>query len=107
MSGHDKWRVSDSPDYLPSLGNFVARDFLMHSRLSISFIRIFNSFFVNDLNFFRIFSQFNLFFLWHDRLRRFKGFKTFINIIYKRKTDKVRPVDSDKSDGSIPGNSKD
>jgi hypothetical protein len=29
-----------------------------------------------------------------------------INTAYKRKTDKVRPVDSDKFNGSTPGNSE-
>jgi hypothetical protein len=31
----------------------------------------------------------------------------FINTAYKRKANKVRPIDSDKSDGSISGNNKD
>jgi hypothetical protein len=107
MPRHDKWRVSDSPDYLPSLGNSAARDFLVPLRPSVFFIRVFNSFFVNDLNSFRIFSQSDLFFLWHNRLQRFKRFKAFINIIYKRKADKVRPVDSDKFNSSIFGDSED
>jgi hypothetical protein len=29
-----------------------------------------------------------------------------MNIIYKRKTDKIKPVDLDKSDNNIPGKSK-
>jgi hypothetical protein len=29
-----------------------------------------------------------------------------MNTIYKRKANKVKPVDSDKSDSSIPGESK-
>jgi hypothetical protein len=64
-------------------------------------------FFINDLNSFRIFSQFNLFSLWHNRLQRSKEFKAFINTAYKRKVNKVRPVDSDKSDGFTPSNSED
>ena len=28
-----------------------------------------------------------------------------VDILYKRKKDKVQPVDSDKSDGSVPGGS--
>jgi hypothetical protein len=107
MLGHGKWRVFDSPDYLPPLGNFVVRGFLVLSRFSVFFMRTFNPFFINDLNFFRIFFQSDLFFLWHDRLRRFKGFKAFINIVYKRKVDKVRPVNSDKSDSSTLGNNED
>jgi hypothetical protein len=107
MSGHSKWRVSNSPDCLPPLGNSIAKGFLVFSRSSVSFIRIFDPFSVNDLNFFRIFSQSDLFSLWYDRLQRSKGFKAFINIVYKRKADKVRPVDSDKSDGSIPSGSED
>jgi hypothetical protein len=77
------------------------------SQSSVSFMRIFDPFSINNLNSFRISSQSNLFFLWHDRLQRSKGFKTFINIAYKRKVNKVRPIDSDKSDSSIPNNSKD
>jgi hypothetical protein len=107
MPKHNKWRVSDSPDYSPLLDNFAARDFLVSSRPSVSFIRAFNSFFINNLNSFRIFSQSDLFFLWHNRLQRSKGFKASINTVYKRKVDKVRPVDSDKSNGSTPGNNKD
>jgi hypothetical protein len=107
MPGHDKWRAPDSPDYLPPLNNSAVKGFLVPSRLSVSFIRAFNLFSVNNLNSFRISSQSNLFFLWHDRLQRFKRFKTSINTAYKRKADKVRPVDSDKSDSFTPGNSED
>jgi hypothetical protein len=63
MPGHNKWRAPDSPDYLPLLGNFIARDFLVLSRLSVFFIRAFNPFFINNLNSFRISSQSDLFFL--------------------------------------------
>jgi hypothetical protein len=63
MSGYGKWRASNSPDCLPFLGNFAARDFLVPSRFSVSFMRAFNLFFVNNLNSFRIFSQSDLFFL--------------------------------------------
>jgi hypothetical protein len=107
MPRHGKWRASDSLDYSPPLDNFAARGFLVPSRLSVSFMRVFDPFFINDLNFFRIFSQSDLFSLWHDRLQWFKGFKASINIAYKRKADKVRSVDSDKSDGSIPGDNED
>jgi hypothetical protein len=106
MPRHNKWRASNSPDYLPPLDNFAVRDSLIFSRPSVSFIRVFNLFYINDLNFFRIFSQSDLFFLWYDRLQRFKGFKAFINIVYKRKADKVRPVDLDKSDSFTPGNNE-
>jgi hypothetical protein len=68
MPGHSKWRAPDSPDYSPLLDNFIVRDFLVLSRPSVFFIRAFDSFFVNDLNSFRISSQFDLFSLWHDRL---------------------------------------
>jgi hypothetical protein len=61
MPGHGKWRASDLPDYSPSLGNFAVRGFLVFSRLSVSFMRVFNLFFINNLNFFRIFSQSDLF----------------------------------------------
>jgi hypothetical protein len=54
MPRHGKWRAPDSPDYLSSLGNSAAKGFLVHSRPSVSFIYTFNSFFINDLNFFRI-----------------------------------------------------
>jgi hypothetical protein len=64
MPGHGKWRISDSLDYLSSLGNFAARDFLVPSQLSVFFMRIFDLSFVDDLNFFRIFSQSDLFLLW-------------------------------------------
>jgi hypothetical protein len=57
-------------------------------------------------NSFRISSQSDLFFLWHNRLQRSKGFKTFINIVYKRKADKIRPVDLDKSDNFTPSNNE-
>jgi hypothetical protein len=107
MPGYSKWRVPDSPNYLPPLDNFAARGFLILSRLSVSFIRAFDPFSINDLNSFRIFSQSNLFFLWHNYLQRSKGFKTFINITYKRKANKIRLIDSDKSDSSIPGDNKD
>jgi hypothetical protein len=63
MSGYDKWRASDSLNYLPPLGNCAAKDFLILSRPSVSFIRAFNLFFINNLNSFRISSQSNLFFL--------------------------------------------
>jgi hypothetical protein len=106
MPGHGKWRASNSPDYLPLLGNSVARDFLVPLQFSVSFIRIFNPFSVNNLNSFRIFSQSNLFSLWHNRLQRSKRFKAFINTIYKRKADKVRPIDSNKSNNSTPNNNK-
>jgi hypothetical protein len=106
MSGHNKWRVSDSPDYLPPLDNSAVKGFLVLSRPSVSFIRVFNPFFINNLNSFRIFSQSNLFSLWYDRLQRSKGLKTSINITYKRKADNVRPVDLDKSDSFTPGNSE-
>jgi hypothetical protein len=102
MPGHNKWRTSNSPDYLPPLGNSAVRDFLVPSRPSISFIRIFDPFSINNLNSFRISSQSDLFFLWHDRLQKSKRFKTSINTVYKRKADKIRPVDSDKSNGSTP-----
>jgi hypothetical protein len=62
MPGHGKWRASNSPDYLPLLNNFAARGFLVSSRPSVSFIRAFNPFSINNLNFFRIFSQSDLFF---------------------------------------------
>jgi hypothetical protein len=107
MPGYGKWRASDSPDYSSPLNNSVVRDFLIFSRPSVSFVRIFNPFFINNLNSFRIFSQSDLFFLWHDRLQRSKEFKAFINTVYKRKANKVRFVDSDKSNNSISGNSKD
>jgi hypothetical protein len=107
MPRHSKWRASNSPDYLLPLDNSAARDFLVLSRLSVSFIRTFNLSFINNLNSFRISSQSDLFSLWHNRLRRSKGLKASINTVYKRKTDKVRPVDLDKSDSSIPGNSED
>jgi hypothetical protein len=106
MSGHGKWRAPNSPNCSLPLGNSAAKGFLVLSRLSVSFIRAFNPSFINNLNSFRIFFQSNLFSLWHNRLRRFKGFKTFINTAYKKKTDKVRPIDSDKSDSSTPGNSE-
>jgi hypothetical protein len=106
MLRHGKWRASDSSDYLSPLGNSVVRGFLIFSRPSVSFMRVFNPFSVNNLNFFRIFSRSNLFSLWHDRLLRSKGFKTFINIVYKRKADKVRPVDSDKFNDSTPDNNE-
>jgi hypothetical protein len=61
MPGYGKWRASDSLDYLSPLDNSVARDFLVLSRFSVFLIRIFNPFSVNDLNFFRIFSQSDLF----------------------------------------------
>jgi hypothetical protein len=105
MSRHDKWRASNSPDCLPSLDNSAVKGFLMLSRLSVSFIRAFDPFSVNDLNSFRISSQSDLFSLWHDR-KRSKRLKASINTAYKRKADKVRPIDSDKSDGSISGNSE-
>ena len=54
MLKHGKWRVSDSPDYLPPLDNSAVRDFLVPSRPSISFMRIFNPFFIDNLNSFRI-----------------------------------------------------
>jgi hypothetical protein len=107
MPRHGKWRAPDSPDCLPPLGNFAVKGFLVSSRFSVFFVRIFDFFFIDNLNFFRIFSQSDLFFLWHDRLRKFKRFKASINIAYKRKADKVRPVDSDKSDSSTSGNSED
>jgi hypothetical protein len=50
------------PDYLPPLNNFVIRDFLIFPRFSVSFIRVFNPFFINNLNSFRIFSRFKFFF---------------------------------------------
>jgi hypothetical protein len=106
MPEHDKWRVPNSPDYLPPLDNSTARDFLVPSRPSVSFMRTFNPFSINNLNSFRISSQSNLFSLWHNRLQRSKKLKTFINTTYKKKTDKIRPVDSDKSDGSTPGDSE-
>jgi hypothetical protein len=107
MLRHGKWRAPDSPNYLPPLDNFTVRNFLMPSRFSVSFIRAFNPFFINNLNSFRISSQSNLFSLWHDRLRKSKGFKTFINTAYKKKANKVQPIDSDKSDSSTPSNSED
>jgi hypothetical protein len=55
MSGHDKWRAFNSPDYLPLLGNFAVKDFLVLSRPFISFMRAFNLSFIDDLNSFRIF----------------------------------------------------
>jgi hypothetical protein len=75
-------------------------------RPSVSFIRIFNPFSINNLNFFRISSQSDLFFLWHNRLQRSKKLKTSINIAYKRKADKIRPIDLDKSDGFTPDNNE-
>jgi hypothetical protein len=63
MPKHDKWRVPNSPDYLSPLSNSAARNFLVLSRPSVSFMRAFNPFFINDLNSFRIFSQSDLFFL--------------------------------------------
>jgi hypothetical protein len=39
-------------------------------------------------------------------LQRFKGFKASFNIAYKRKTDKVRLVDSDKFNDSTLDNNK-
>jgi hypothetical protein len=107
MPRHGKWRASDSPDCLSSLGNSTVKGFLVFSRSSVSFMRAFNPFFIDNLNSFRIFSQSNLFSLWHDRLRRSKRPKASINIVYKKKADKIRPVDSDKSDSSTPGNNKD
>jgi hypothetical protein len=103
---HSKWRAPDSPDYLPFLGNSAVKDFLVPSRLSVSFMRAFNPFSVNNLNSFRISSQSDLFSLWHNRLQRSKKFKTSFNTAYKRKANKIRPVDSDKSNSSIPGNNK-
>ena len=55
MPGHDKWRAPDSLDRLPSLDNSAVKDFLMLSRLSVSFIRAFDPFSINNLNSFRIF----------------------------------------------------
>jgi hypothetical protein len=63
MPKHGKWRASNSPDYSPSLNNSAARDFLVPLRPSVSFMRVFNPFFINNLNFFRISSQSDLFFL--------------------------------------------
>jgi hypothetical protein len=106
MPEYDKWRASDSPDYSPSLNNSTAKDFLIFSRPSVSFMRVFNPFSINNLNSFRISSQSNLFSLWHDRLQKSKGFKAFINIAYKKKANKVRPVDSNKSDDFTPDNNE-
>jgi hypothetical protein len=106
MLRHGKWRASDSPDYSQLMGNSIFKGFSTLSRFSVSFIRVFNPFFTNNLNFFRIFFKSDLFSLWHNRLQIFKRFKTFINIAYKRKTDKVRLINSDKSDSSISGNSE-
>jgi hypothetical protein len=39
-------------------------------------------------------------------LQRSKELKTSINTVYKRKADKVRPVDLDKSDSSTPSNNE-
>jgi hypothetical protein len=54
MPGHSKWRAPDSPDCLPSLGNSAARDFLVSLRPSVSFMRVFNPFFIDNLNSFHI-----------------------------------------------------
>jgi hypothetical protein len=39
----------------------------------------------------------------HERLRAGKSLEARLNTLYKRKADKVRPVDTDQQDGSTPG----
>jgi hypothetical protein len=52
MPGHGKWRASDSPNCSLPLGNSAAKDFLVPSRPSLSFVRIFDPSSVSLIYFF-------------------------------------------------------
>jgi hypothetical protein len=66
-------------------------------------LRIFDPFSIIDLYSFCISSKSDLFLLFQKYLRISNQRKISINTAYKRKTDKIRPVNLNKSDSSISG----
>ena len=87
--------------------NSIAERIWTFSQSSRSFLRVFDPSSIINLYSFRISSKSDLFSLFQERLRASGQRKIFINTAYKRKADKIYPVNLDKSDNSVPGERED
>lgn len=95
--GNGSWRYGDFAFRNSELRNTAFEDEVM-------FLRVFVPRRVNDGDAVRLSRRADFWAMRHARVHS-KGIQRRVKVstAYKRKADKVRPVDTDQSDGSVPG----